>query len=66
MLAHSRTGKGEKSLTDLNLLSEEYLKLSYHGLRARDKSFNADFTTDFDPTLPKMEVIPPRIQVGYY
>ena len=61
MLAHSRTGKGEKFLTDLNLLAEEYLKLSYHGLRARDKSFNVDFKTDFDPTLPKMEVIPQDI-----
>jgi signal transduction histidine kinase len=58
MLAHSRTGKGEKATTDLNALAEEYLKLSYHGLRAKDKSFNADFKTDFDPSLPKRDVIP--------
>jgi signal transduction histidine kinase len=61
MLAHSRIGKGEKALTDLNALAEEYLKLSYHGLRAKDKSFNADFKTDFDPNLPKMEVVPQDI-----
>ena len=61
MLAHSRSGKGEKMLTDLNQLAEEYLKLSYHGLRARDKSFNADFKCNFDPTLPEMEVIPQDI-----
>jgi signal transduction histidine kinase len=58
MLAHSRSGKGEKALTDLNALAEEYLKLSYHGLRAKDKTFNADFKTDFDPNLPKTAVIP--------
>jgi signal transduction histidine kinase len=58
MLAHSRSGKGEKTLTDLNALSEEYLKLSYHGLRARDKSFNADFKTDFDFNLLEIDVVP--------
>jgi signal transduction histidine kinase len=61
MLAHSRSGKGEKASTDLNALAEEYLKLSYHGLRAKDKSFNADFKTDFDSNLPKMEVVPQDI-----
>jgi len=61
MLAHSRSGKGEKVPTDLNALAEEYLKLSYHGLRARDKSFNADFKTDFDPNLPKVNVVPQDI-----
>jgi signal transduction histidine kinase len=61
MLAHSRAGKGEKSPTDLNALTEEYLKLSYHGLRAKDKSFNADFKTDFDPNLPKVNVVPQDI-----
>jgi len=61
MLAHSRSGKGEKSPTDLNALAEEYLKLSYHGLRARDKSFNANFKTDFDPNLPKVKVVPQDI-----
>ena len=61
MLAHSRTGKGEKVLTDLNKLADEYLRLSYHGLRAKDKSFNADFKTDFDTELPKVNVIPQDI-----
>jgi signal transduction histidine kinase/ligand-binding sensor domain-containing protein len=61
MLAHSRSGKGEKSLTDINALAEEYLKLSYHGLRAKDKSFNAEFKTDFDPDLPKINVVPQDI-----
>jgi signal transduction histidine kinase len=61
MLAHSRSGKGEKEPTDLNALAEEYLKLSYHGLRARDKSFNADFKTDFDPNLPKVNIVPQDI-----
>jgi len=61
MLAHSRSGKGEKVPTDLNALAEEYLKLSYHGLRAKDKSFNADFKTDFDPNLPKISVVPQDI-----
>jgi signal transduction histidine kinase/ligand-binding sensor domain-containing protein len=61
MLAHSRSGKGEKEPTDLNALAEEYLKLSYHGLRAKDKSFNVDFKTDFDPDLPKVNVVPQDI-----
>ncbi len=61
MLAHSRAGKGEKEPTDINALAEEYLKLSYHGLRAKDKSFNADFKTDFDPNLPKVNVVPQDI-----
>jgi len=61
MLAHSRSGKGEKAPTDINALAEEYLKLSYHGLRAKDKSFNADFKTDFDPNLPKISVVPQDI-----
>jgi len=61
MLAHSRAGKGEKEPTDLNALAEEYLKLSYHGLRAKDSTFNADFKTDFDPDLPKVNVVPQDI-----
>ena len=61
MLAHSRTGKGEKELTDINQLADEYLRLSFHGLRAKDSSFNAEFKTDFDPELPKMNVIPQDI-----
>ncbi|MCZ4410069.1 ATP-binding protein [Cryomorphaceae bacterium 1068] len=61
MLAHSRSGKGEKTPTNLNALAEEYLKLSFHGLRAKDKSFIADFKTDFDPDLPKVNVVPQDI-----
>jgi signal transduction histidine kinase/ligand-binding sensor domain-containing protein len=57
MLQHSRTNTGQKELTDVNALANEYLRLSYHGLRARDKSFNASFEMDFDPKLPKVEVV---------
>ena len=57
MLEHSRTSKGIKELTDINKLVDEYLRLSYHGLRAKDKNFNADFKTQFDENLPKIEVI---------
>ena len=56
MLEHSRTNTGEKQLTDMNVLCDEFLKLSYHGLRARDKSFNAEMITYFDPSLPKANV----------
>jgi two-component system, NtrC family, sensor kinase len=61
MLQHSRTSTGQKEPTDINALADEYLRLSYHGLRAKDKSFNADYKTDFDPNLPKIEVIPQDI-----
>jgi signal transduction histidine kinase len=61
MLQHSRTSNGVKEPTDINALADEYLRLAYHGLRAKDKSFNADFKTDFDPTLPKINVIPQDI-----
>ena len=53
MLQHSRTSSGTKEPTDINALCDEYLRLSYHGLRAKDKSFNAKFETDFDSTLKK-------------
>ena len=56
MLEHSRTNTGEKQLTDMNVLCDEFLKLSYHGLRAKDKSFNAEMITHFDPKLPKVNV----------
>jgi two-component system, NtrC family, sensor kinase len=61
MLQHSRTSSGVKEPTDINALADEYLRLSYHGLRAKDKSFNAGFKTEFDPTLPKINVIPQDI-----
>jgi C4-dicarboxylate-specific signal transduction histidine kinase len=57
MLQHSRTSTGEKQLTNLNVLADEFLKLSYHGLRAKDKSFNAELVTNFDDDLPKINVV---------
>ena len=56
MLEHSRTGTGEKQLTSINVLAEEFLKLSYHGLRAKDKAFNAELITRFDEHLPKINI----------
>jgi two-component system NtrC family sensor kinase len=56
MLEHSRTSTGEKQLTDLNVLCDEFLKLSYHGLRAKDKNFNAELVTHLDTQLPKIKV----------
>jgi len=61
MLQHSRSNNGKKTLIDLNVLAEEYLRLSYHGLRAKDKSFNADFKTELDASLPKINVVPQDI-----
>jgi two-component system NtrC family sensor kinase len=61
MLLHSRGNSGEKELTDINILVDEYLRLSYHGMRAKDKSFNAEFEAEFDPNLPKVEVVPQDI-----
>lgn len=57
MLQHSRSSSGQKEPTDINVLADEYLRLSYHGLRAKDKSFNADFKTNFAPDLPKVPVM---------
>jgi signal transduction histidine kinase/ligand-binding sensor domain-containing protein len=61
MLQHSRTSTGQKEPTDINALADEYLRLSYHGLRAKDKSFNANMKTEFDESLPKIYVIPQDI-----
>jgi signal transduction histidine kinase len=61
MLQHSRSSSGQKEPTDINALADEYLRLSYHGFRAKDKSFNADFKTEFDENLPKIEVVPQDI-----
>ena len=61
MLQHSRANTGKKEPTDLNALADEYLRLSYHGLRAKDKSFNADFTTDFDESIGKINLVPQDI-----
>jgi signal transduction histidine kinase len=61
ILQHSRTSTGQKELTDINALCDEYLRLAYHGLRAKDKSFNAKFETEFDQQLPKINVVPQDI-----
>ncbi|RYF78717.1 MAG: histidine kinase [Cytophagaceae bacterium] len=57
MLQHSRTSSGEKERTDLNALGDEYLRLSYHGLRAKDKAFNATLHTSLDPLLEHVNVV---------
>jgi signal transduction histidine kinase len=58
MLQHSRSSTGEKEATDINALADEYVRLSYHGLRAKDKSFNANFELDLDPALDKVMAVP--------
>jgi signal transduction histidine kinase len=58
MLQHSRSSTGVKELTDMNALCDEYLRLAFHGLRAKDKSFNAKFETSFDESIGKTNVIP--------
>ncbi|MBR2648710.1 MAG: hypothetical protein IKD55_07705 [Sediminibacterium sp.] len=58
MLQHSRSSSATKEPTDINALCDEYLRLAYHGLRAKDKSFNAEFKTDFDETIPKINIVP--------
>lgn len=57
MLEHSRTSSGDKTLTDINVLLDEFLKLSYHGFRAKDKSFNAEFKLNLDKFLPKVNIV---------
>ena len=61
MLQHSRTSSGQKEPTDINTLADEYLRLAYHGLRAKDKTFNAITTTDFDDRIPRINIIPQDI-----
>jgi signal transduction histidine kinase/ligand-binding sensor domain-containing protein len=61
MLQHSRTSTGQKEPTDINALADEYLRLAYHGLRAKDKSFNATMKTDFDVTIGNINIIPQDI-----
>lgn len=58
MLQHSRSSNGQKEMTDINQLADEYTRLSYHGLRAKDKSFNATINSDLDQSLGKMNVVP--------
>jgi two-component system, NtrC family, sensor kinase len=61
MLQHSRSSSGTKEPTDINALADEYLRLAYHGLRAKDKSFNATMKTDFDETIRNINIIPQDI-----
>jgi two-component system, NtrC family, sensor kinase len=61
MLQHSRSNSGQKELTSINALADEYLRLSYHGLRAKDKLFNAALHTDFDEGIGKINIIPQDI-----
>jgi signal transduction histidine kinase len=61
MLEHSRSSKGEKQATDINALVDEYLRLSYHGLRAKDKSFNSQIETTFDASIGKVNIVPQEI-----
>ncbi|PTM02926.1 MAG: hypothetical protein DA407_14630, partial [Bacteroidetes bacterium] len=57
MLQHSRNSNGKKEPTNINALADEYLRLAYHGLRAKDKSFNATMVTDFDDTIGTINII---------
>ncbi|MCJ7468227.1 MAG: tetratricopeptide repeat protein [Maribacter sp.] len=61
MLQHSRSTSGQKEPTDINALADEYLRLAYHGLRAKDKSFNATLKTDFDKSIGKIDIVPQDI-----
>jgi len=61
MLQHSRASTGKKEPTDINALADEYLRLSYHGMRAKDKSFNAEIKIDFDSSIGKINVVPQDI-----
>jgi signal transduction histidine kinase len=61
MLQHSRKSTGQKELTDINNLCDECVRLSFHGLRAKDKSFNSEFQNQFDPEAGKIKVVPQDI-----
>jgi two-component system, NtrC family, sensor kinase len=61
MLQHSRASSTTKELTDINKLADEYLRLAYHGLRAKDKSFNAELVTHFAENLPRIDIVPQDI-----
>ena len=61
MLQHSRTGSGQMELTDINKLADEYLRLAYHGLRAKEKSFNIKLETDFSSQVGKVNIVPQEI-----
>jgi signal transduction histidine kinase len=61
MLQHSRSSTGVKEPANINALADEYLRLAYHGLRAKDKSFNATMKTDFDESIGNINIIPQDI-----
>jgi len=61
MLQHSRTSSGQKEPTDINVLADEYLRLAYHGLKAKDRSFNATMKTNFDKSIGNINIIPQDI-----
>jgi two-component system NtrC family sensor kinase len=61
MLQHSRASTGKKELTDINALADEYLRLSYHGMRAKDKNFNAEIKTDYGSSIGKINAVPQDI-----
>src|SRR5204863_1483426 len=61
MLQHSRSSNGVKEPTDINVLADEYLRLAFHGLRAKDKSFNATLKTDYDESIGNINIIPQDI-----
>jgi signal transduction histidine kinase/ligand-binding sensor domain-containing protein len=61
MLQHSRSSTGQKEPADINALADEYFRLSYHGFRAKDKSFNSTLQTDFDESIGKINIIPQDI-----
>ena len=61
MLQHSRTNSGTRVPTNINALADEYLRLAYHGLRAKDNSFHASMKTDFDQSIGKIDIIPQDI-----
>ncbi len=69
MLQHSRSSKATKEPTDINKLADEYLRLAYHGMPAKDKSFNAALITDYDETIGNINIIPQdigRVLVNLY
>jgi two-component system NtrC family sensor kinase len=61
MLQHSRSHTGIKEPANINAIADEYLRLSYHGLRAKDKDFNAQMKSDFDDSIGKIDIIPQDI-----
>jgi signal transduction histidine kinase len=61
MLQHSRNTAGEREPININILTEEFLRLSYYGLKAKDKSFSATYKTDFDNSIGKIIVVPQNI-----